>query len=86
MQKEKVDDMNTTHAIQNPGIKNCPSFLGIKTKQKSQGFLKSMSHALHGFFNRHTGKDLDYETWRHIEFRDEQKPRRPPPLDVGRWF
>lgn len=76
--------MNTMPAIQNLSVKIQPRL--VRSKTKPQGFLVKTKKMFQDFFNRRASQDLDYETWRNIEFRNERELGKRPPIDLGRWF
>jgi hypothetical protein len=92
MHEEKVEDMKAIHALRMNTIqlqeKPCLALAEVPREMRMQhnlfGRVRLILAAIWDFRKQ---PDLDLESWREIEFRNEREPRRDPRMiDLGRWY
>lgn len=71
-----------TQTIRKPGFSAKPQLVTSEAKRK--GFVVKIQTVLGGFFR--PSQNLDFETWRDLEFRNEREPERHPPVRLNRWM
>jgi hypothetical protein len=92
MHEEKVEDMKTMHAIrmsaiqlqEKPGLALAEVPREMRGQLSPFGKIRLLLRAVWNFWKR---PDLDLESWRDIEFRNERESRRDTRMiDLGRWY
>lgn len=77
--------MNAANVIQNSKVPARMQLVEDQTQPERFGRLKRAANKVRALLSPRVGRDLNIETWRDLEFRNERLPERNTLMHLNRW-